>query len=124
MVTGIEHTAIASVDPQKLARWYVETLGFVINYNSGRTVFIKAPNGTMIEIITAEGERAPATQTSPGLRHLALTVKNFDQAYRTLRAAQVEFVSEPTESKGTRVVFFKDPEGNLLHLIQRAQPLP
>lgn len=123
MVVGIEHTGIASPNPQKLARWYVETLGFVVVYDSGRAVFIKAPNGTMIEIITAEGERAPATQTSPGLRHLALTVKDFDQAYRTLRAAQVEFVGEPTESKGTRVVFFKDPEGNFLHLIQRPQPL-
>lgn len=123
MVKGIEHTGIASPDPQRLARWYVETLGFVIVYNSGRAVFIKAPNGTMIEIITAEGERAPATQTSPGLRHLALTVDDFDAAYRRLQAAQVEFVGEPSESKGARVVFFKDPEGNFLHLIHRAQPL-
>lgn len=124
MIKGIEHVAIASVDPQRLARWYVETLGFVINYNSGRTVFVKAPNGMMIEIITAEGERAPATQSSPGLRHIALTVDDFDAAYRRLHAAQVEFVGEPTESKGNRIVFFKDPEGNLLHLIQRAEPLP
>lgn len=121
---GIEHTAIASHDPQRLAQWYVETLGFVINYNSGRTVFIKAPNGTMIEIITAEGEAAPQTMKSPGLRHLALTVDDFDSAYRKLQAAGVEFVGEPSETKGTRLVFFKDPDGNFLHLIQRAEPLP
>jgi glyoxylase I family protein len=124
MVKGIEHTAIASHDPQRLAQWYVETLGFVINYNSGRTVFIKAPNGTMIEIITAEGEAAPQTMKSPGLRHLALTVDDFDSAYRKLQAAGVEFVGEPSETKGTRLVFFKDPDGNFLHLIQRAEPLP
>jgi len=123
-VKGIEHTAIASHDPQRLAQWYVETLGFVINYNSGRTVFIKAPNGTMIEIITAEGEAAPQTMKSPGLRHLALTVDDFDSAYRKLQAAGVEFVGEPSETKGTRLVFFKDPDGNFLHLIQRAEPLP
>lgn len=124
MIKGIEHVAIASVNPERLARWYADVLGFVINYSSGRTFFVKAPNGVMIEIITAEGERAPATQTSPGLRHIALTVEDFDAAYRRLQAAQVEFVGEPTESKGNRVVFFKDPEGNLLHLLQRAQPLP
>lgn len=124
MIKGIEHVAIASVDPEKLARWYVDTLGFVINYSSGRTFFVRAPNGMMIEIITAEGERAPAAERSPGLRHIALVVDDFDAAYRKLHAAQVEFVGEPAESKGNRVVFFKDPEGNLLHLLQRAQPLP
>lgn len=123
MVTGIEHTAIASSDPQKLAQWYVQTLGFVIVYNSGRTVFIKAPNGTMIEIITAEGERAPATAKTPGLRHLALSVDDFDAACAKLRAAGVHFEGEPTEAQGVRLVFFRDPEGNLLHLIKRAQPL-
>ncbi|MCS7316471.1 MAG: VOC family protein [Bryobacterales bacterium] len=124
MIQGIEHVAIASVDPEKLARWYAGTLGFVINYSSGRTFFVRAPNGAMIEIIAAEGERAPAGEKSPGLRHIALLVDDFDAAYRALQAAQVEFVGEPVESKGNRVVFFKDPEGNLLHLLQRAQPLP
>lgn len=124
MIKGIEHVAIAAADPERLARWYADVLGFVINYSSGRTFFVKAPNGMMIEIITAEGERAPATERSPGLRHIALLVDDFDPVYRRLQAAQVEFVGEPTESKGNRVVFFRDPEGNLLHLLQRAQPLP
>lgn len=124
MILGIEHTAIASPDPQKLAQFYVEVLGFVINYNSGRTVFVKAPDGSMIEIITAEGERAPQTLKDPGLRHLAIAVGDFEAAYRRLQAAGVEFVGEPSQSKGTRVVFFRDPDGNFLHLIQRAEPLP
>src|SRR5664279_4461673 len=53
MVTGIEHVAIASPDPLRLATWYVEHLDFVINYQSAnsQTVFIKAADGSMIEII-------------------------------------------------------------------------
>ncbi len=125
MVVGIEHVAIASPDPQKLAQWYVETLGFTINYNSGKTVFVKAPNGSMIEIITAEGARPPAqTLKDPGLRHMALTVSDFDPVYGKIKAAGVKFVSEPVDSKGVKVVFFEDPEGNYLHLIQRQTPLP
>jgi catechol 2,3-dioxygenase-like lactoylglutathione lyase family enzyme len=120
MVQGIEHAAIASVDPQKLAAWYVDTLGFTISYNSGRTVFVKAPDGSLIEIITAEGERAPQTMKQPGLRHLALTVDRFDEDYARLRAAGVAFQGEPLDSKGVKVVFFSDPEGNYLHLIQRS----
>src|SRR5579885_501432 len=100
MIQGIEHTAIASPDPQKLAQWYVEHLGFTINYNSGRTVFVKAPNGYMLEIITSEGERAPQTLKDPGLRHLAIAVKDFDQVYNRLKTEGVRFDGDPVESKG------------------------
>lgn len=124
MVHGLEHTAIASPDPQKLAHWYVEQFGFVINYNSGKTVFVKAPNGSMLEILTSEGERGPQTLKDPGIRHLALTVDDFDVVYGRLKDARVSFVSEPTSGKGVRTVFFTDPDGNYLHLIQRETPLP
>jgi len=124
MVLGLEHTAIASPDPKRLAQWYVEQLGFVINYDSGRTVFVKAPNGSMLEIITSEGDRASQTMKSPGLRHLALAVDDFDTTYSRLRSAGVSFAGEPADAKGVKVVFFADPDGNYLHLIQRQTPLP
>lgn len=124
MIQGIEHSAIASPDPAALAQWYVDTLGFVINYRGSTAFFVKAPNGTMIEIIPAEGGRGPNTLKSPGLRHLALTVADFESAYATLKRKNVTFLSEPQESKGNKVVFFTDPEGNILHLLQRATPLP
>ena len=124
MIQGIEHTAIASPDPQKLAEWYVRNLDFTINYNSGRTVFVKAPNGTMIEIITSEGERAPQTLKDPGIRHMAIAVTDFDSVYKRLQAAQVRFEGEPLHTKGNKVVFFTDPDGNYLHLLERETPLP
>lgn len=123
MIKGIEHTAIASPNPPVLADWYVATLGFVINYRGSTAVFVKAPDGTMIEIIAAEGDRAAQTLKTPGLRHLALTVTDFDAVYASLKAKGVQFVSDPVDSKGNKVVFFTDPEGNYLHLLQRATPL-
>ncbi|QOY85516.1 VOC family protein [Paludibaculum fermentans] len=123
MILGIEHTAIASPDPAALAQWYVDTLGFVINYRGSTAFFVKAPNGTMIEIIPAEGDRGGNTLKTPGLRHLALTVGDFEAALAELRAKNVHFLSEPSESKGNKVVFFTDPEGNILHLLYRATPL-
>jgi catechol 2,3-dioxygenase-like lactoylglutathione lyase family enzyme len=124
MIRGLEHVAIASPEPPKLAEWYVNTLGFVINYQSPRTTFVKAPNGSMIEIITAEGARVAQTEKQPGLRHLALEVDDFDAAYGDLKKKGVAFQGEPGEKGGVRTVFFHDPEGNLLHLIQRQTPLP
>ena len=60
---------------------------------------------------------------TPGLRHLALTVADFDAAYEQLKKKKVSFLGEPQESKGNRTVFFTDPEGNILHLLYRATPL-
>lgn len=124
MIRGIEHTAIASPNPSQLAEWYVSTLGFVVNYRGSSAVFVKAQDGSMIEIIQAEGEAGAATPKTPGLRHLALTVSGFDAVYSALNDKGVQFVTEPSESKGNKVVFFTDPEGNLLHLLERQTPLP
>ncbi len=124
MIKGIEHTAIAAADIEALANWYVDMLGFEINYKSPNAIFVRAENGTMLEIIHAEGERPATGMKTPGIRHLALTVEDFDTAYVRLTARGVNFISDPMESKGNRVVFFTDPEHNILHLLQRATPLP
>lgn len=126
MFDGIEHTGIASADPERLAQWYVDTLGFTINYRSAssRACFVKAPNGSMLEIILAEGQPGPRKMKDPGLRHLAIAVRDFDAALASLQEKRVQFLGEPTTSKGNRVVFFADGDGNTLHLIQRETPLP
>ncbi len=124
MITGIEHTAICSPAPKALAEWYVSTLGFVINYESSSTVFVKAQNGYMIEITTAEGDRAAAGMKEPGIRHFAVSVTDFDSVYDDLKAKNVSIVGEPIDKKGVKAVFFTDPEGNILHLLQRTDPLP
>ncbi|HWR52913.1 MAG TPA: VOC family protein [Bryobacteraceae bacterium] len=126
MILGIEHTAIASPDPEALGRWYADVLGFTINYHSpsSKTMFVRAPNGSMLEIVSAKGERGAPEMRTPGLRHLALAVDEFAPVYEKLKAAGVNFLGEPETSKGNTVVFFTDPDGNLLHLLQRERPLP
>jgi glyoxylase I family protein len=127
MVKGIEHTAIASTDPQRLAQWYVEHLQFAVNWrsSSSKTVFVKAANGSMIEIIEA-GAAAPgvAGMRDAGLRHLAIEVTDFADAYRQLTAKGVRFLTEPETHGGNTVAFFTDCDGNILHLLHRETPLP
>ncbi|HSB17511.1 MAG TPA: VOC family protein [Bryobacteraceae bacterium] len=124
MITGLEHTAIASPDHRALAEWYVRNLGFVVNYQSANATFVKAQNGYMIEIIGAEGDRPDTGMKTPGFRHLAVAVSDFDSVYSGLKSRGVAFLTEPVESKGNKVVFFTDPEGNILHLLERQTPLP
>ena len=124
MFLGLEHTAIASPDPARLADWYVQHLGFRINYEYEGNFFVRAANGTTIEIIASEGERAPQKMKDPGIRHLAIAVADFDVAHRELKQRGVRFLGEPYVNQGNRLVFFSDGDGNILHLIHREKPLP
>jgi glyoxylase I family protein len=124
MFQGLEHTAIASSNPEKLAQWYVDHLEFVINFTYAGNYFVRAKNGTMLEIIPAEGERGSNKMKDPGIRHLAIAIDNFDRAYDKLRGDNVHFLTEPFTNQGNRLVFFEDGDGNILHLIEREKPLP
>src|SRR5216684_249083 len=108
MFKGLEHTALASPDPLKLANWYVEHLGFHINFSYAGNYFVKAANGSMLEIIPSEGERAPQKMKDVGIRHLAIAVDNFDAAHAELRKRGVQFLGEPFVNQGNRLVFFSD----------------
>ena len=128
MFKGMEHTALASPNPEVLANWYVANLNFHINFSYAGNFFVKAPNGSMLEIIPSEGERAaenkPDSMKSPGIRHLAIAVDNFDEAYALLKERKVTFTGAPFTNQGNRLVFFTDADGNLLHQIERETPLP
>jgi glyoxylase I family protein len=124
MFKGIEHTAIATRDPERLAQWYVDTLGFRINYRYGPFVFAKAPDGSMIEFIPSEGDVPEQDLRTPGIRHLAIAVDDFDLALEELRRKNVKWVGEPrTSSEGNRLAFFEDGDGNYLHIIHRAEAI-
>ncbi|MBI4904868.1 MAG: VOC family protein [Acidobacteria bacterium] len=125
MFQGLEHTAIASPDPRNLAQWYVDHLGFHINFSYDVFYFVKAPNGSMLEIIPSDGVMAHTPgMKEPGIRHLAIAVDDFDAAYANLQSRGVSFLGEPYNNQGNRLVFFKDGDGNILHLIHREKPLP
>jgi len=127
MFQGLEHTAIASPNPEKLANWYVDHLGFHINYSYLGNFFVKGPNGNVIEIIPSEGSRSPqnmANNKNPGIRHLAVAVDDFNAAWEHLKKLNVTFLGEPYNLGANRMVFFNDGDGNLVHLIKREKPLP
>lgn len=124
MFNGIEHSAIASPQPERLADWYRDVLEFRIVRKSGGKVFLRGRNDALLEIIPSIGERKPAKRTDPGICHLAIDVDDFDAAYEALREEGVTFLSEPRPGPGNRMVFFEDLDGNILHLIYRQQPMP
>jgi len=124
MFSGIEHFAIASEDPKRLADWYVAHLEFSLIHSVDGAYFVAARNGAVLEIIPAIGARRDYEMKTPGLRHIAIAVEDFDQAFAQLQSQAVRFLGEPYEGQGNRIVFFADADGNVVHLIQRGQPLP
>ncbi|HXE64219.1 MAG TPA: VOC family protein [Bryobacteraceae bacterium] len=128
MFQGIEHVAISSPNPEKLAQWYVDHLDFQINYSYAGNYFVKAKNGGMLEIIPAANSLSTpqvlANNKDAGFRHLAILVDDFDAGVANLRAKGVSMVGEPYETQGNRLAFFNDADGNLVHLIKREKPLP
>lgn len=123
MFKGIEHFAIASPNPQRLADYYVSNLEFEITFEYAGNYFVQAKDGGLIEIIPAEGDRPSSAMRTPGMRHIAIAVDDFDAAYQQLAQQGVHFEGEPYNNDGNRLVFFKDPDGNLIHLIHRSKPL-
>jgi len=124
MFSGIEHFAIASPNPKGLADWYVLNLEFALTWEYGGIYFVEAKNGFIIEIIPSEGDSGSPTAKTPGMRHIAIAVDDFDAALAQLKKQDVKFLGEPYDNAGNLLVFFADADGNLVHLIKRAKPMP
>jgi catechol 2,3-dioxygenase-like lactoylglutathione lyase family enzyme len=96
--------------------------------------FLEAANGPKIELLYYHAPRALpidglGAANVPGLRHFAFRVSDIDRLAERLRAAGVPLLSKvhsvPTAQVAfagaqKRLVYFQDPEGNLLELCEYA----
>ena len=83
LFSGIEHVTIAANDPKALAKWYCNTFGFKIAYESTRslTTYVRL-GGSFIEIIEAGNvESVSHGERDPGFRHVAISVSDIQGAY-------------------------------------------
>jgi glyoxylase I family protein len=123
LIKGVEHVAIATKNPQNLADWYVQHLNFAPLLDTGTTVYIKSPNSVILEFVKADKVPAKPQIRDAGLRHIAFSVDSLEAAHAQLKSAGVEFEADPVVLPGMRLFFFRDPEGNYLHLVRRETSL-
>ncbi len=123
MITNLEHVAIASFNPHRLANCYIQHLNFTLQLDTGKTVYIRSPNGVILEFVFADTQPPAPLIRDAGLRHIAFTVDDFELTYEELKAAGALFAEEPVHLPGMRLFFFQDPKGNFLHLVERDVPL-
>lgn len=129
VIQGIEHTCIQANDKDGLRQWYIDVLGFqlIVSDDGHGTAFVLAPDGrSIVEFIQADRNIGLEPYQAQGIRHLAVTVTPEDAAHavKLLKAEGVEILEDYVElPNGTHLFFFRDPEGNVLHLAGRPKPL-
>ena len=121
---SVEHLGLPARDPAALKDWYAHMLGAKVIFGNGQTppAFLLAlPGGVMIEIYGGDSS-LPQTSDNKlnGWRHVALRVESLHAAKAELEKRGLKFTEEiKPAGGGGRVLFFQDPEGNLLHLVER-----
>ncbi|MEK6239374.1 MAG: VOC family protein [Planctomycetales bacterium] len=125
---------------QELLGWEVKRSGTIggdwistltgLDDASAEVVYLEGPNGAGVELFTylhPEGTR-PSGIGDPhakGMRHAAFCVDRLDPLLASLTAAGAQFVSPIQQVPNTqvsyqgvrkRIVYFHDPEGNLMEL--------
>ena len=123
IITGIDHPAVAAVEPARLAQWYIAVLGYTEYHRTDRNVWIlAAPDGSLLEVMPKDDTARPARTTwTPGWSHLAIRVDDFEAAERFLDDRGVAWTGETAAAVGGgKVRSFFDPEGNLVQIVARS----
>jgi glyoxylase I family protein len=127
MVAGVDHVAIAAKDSKALGEWYCEVLGLRILFDNGKeppTYLVGGDMGAVIEIMPDNGAAVTTHQPhDPGIRHIALRVRDFEAAYQALQGKVLGLMPPGPAAGGGQIAFFHDPEGNLLQLVSRENDL-
>jgi catechol 2,3-dioxygenase-like lactoylglutathione lyase family enzyme len=132
------HVGITVTDLERALDFYRDTFGFEVlvrfsvagdAFETGVGVDGASANfahldasGVRLELVEYEpigDDRRGDSVNDPGSKHLGLGVDDVDAFYDGL-ASDVETLSEPqTTESGTRILFLRDPEENLVEVIER-----
>ena len=122
----IHHVAIICSDYERSKRFYVEVLGLRIiaeNFRAERGSYkldLALDDGTQIELFSFPDPPLRASYPEArGLRHVAFSVDNIDEAVAALRACNVACeATRIDQATGKRFTFFHDPDGLPLELYE------
>lgn len=132
---AIHHVQISVADADRLAAWYVQTLGFRITKRATapgvKIVWIDIP-GFRLGLAQVDGSARPnvasavppADVMTQGYRQIHFSVPDVDAAYAALQQLGVSFALAPRnyDLTGIRIASFADPEGNVISIYQDLVP--
>ncbi|MBE9177425.1 VOC family protein [Oculatella sp. LEGE 06141] len=123
---GIHHVAIICSNYEKSKHFYVNVLGFSIiqeTFRAARNSYkldLNVGGRDQIELFSFPNPPdRPSRPEACGLRHLAFSVSNLDEACASLSAEGVVLEAvRVDELTGKRFTFFQDPDGLPLEIYE------
>jgi predicted enzyme related to lactoylglutathione lyase len=122
MLKGLSGVSLWSEDLNNLLPFYRDLLGLTVAYESpGFVGFGERADGSgylgaYLGIGThSEVKGAPS---DPYRHMIGLDSDDVDADFERLTAAGVEFIEHPTDYGGLRIATLRDPEGNIVQLLQ------
>ncbi len=119
-VERVDFIAVPTLDRERSAKFYGETLGLERNPNSSEQ-WMEFEIGNVTLALLAH-EYTGRSEFTPSSGPIALRVPDVDEACRKLEEAGVEFPTETIDSGVCHIAPFFDPDGNSLMLHRRYAP--
>ena len=126
-MNAAHHIAFNCQDRAAQERFYTKLLGFrrarVFNAGTLDEFVMLRLGGTCLELFQAKGipASARASEQPVGFKHLAFEVADIEAKVAEVKAAGIEtqdIIDCSSVVPGLRICFFRDPEGNLLELME------
>ena len=117
MIKGLTAVSIWSADLDNLLPFYRDRLGLPVMIESPRFVVLGQPGGPSVGLGTHSEVRG--RNADPARHMIGLATDDLAGDWKRLKAAGVEFVEDPTDYDTVSIATCRDPEGNLVQLIQR-----
>ena len=116
MIKGLRGATIWSEDLNNLLPFYRDLLGLKVGLQIEGFVVLGELGTSTLALGTHSQVRG--RNPDPARHMVGLGTDDVDADWKRLAAAGVEFVETPTDYGQLRIATLKDPEGNLLQLLQ------
>jgi predicted enzyme related to lactoylglutathione lyase len=122
MLKGLSGASIWSEDLNNLLPFYRDVLGLKIAYETPGFVGFgeRSDEGGYVNAYLGLGTHSEVTgkATDPHRHMVGLDSDEVNADFERLTAAGVEFIEPPTDYGELRIATLKDPEGNIVQLLQ------
>jgi predicted enzyme related to lactoylglutathione lyase len=116
MIKGLRGASIWSEDVKNLLPFYRDLLGLKVGLESPGFVGLGELRAPALALGTHS--EVHGHNTDPARHMLALWTDDVRTDWKGLKGAGVEFVEDPTDYANVRIAILKDPEGNLVQLLE------
>ncbi len=116
MIKGLRISTIWSEDLNNLLPFYRDVLGLSVGMEAPGFVILGDPNGPAVGLGTHSEVHGKASD--PARHIVGFDTDDIQGDCARLREAGVEFVEEPNQQGDAWIATFRDPERNLVQLLQ------